>query len=237
MNNGERETNEAIRVNDRRRFDASGNVRGEEKAEAAASGTGWTAEEAPRGQDPAKRADGEPRAQVEERVQVEVDARAAEVAQLKSDLEAARKRVDELARAYQAVDRDREDFKARLSREREQLMDVERGKVAVTLLEAIDELDLCLSACATDKSPLAEGVRLIRENLLKKLEAMGVERLALDGQPFDPVVAEAADMELTTVPEDDQRILSVVRAGYRMKGRLIRAARVKVAKYIEPAKA
>ncbi|MGQ0504733.1 MAG: nucleotide exchange factor GrpE, partial [Myxococcaceae bacterium] len=34
-----------------------------------------------------------------------------ETAKLKADLEAARKRVDELARAFQSLDRDREDFK------------------------------------------------------------------------------------------------------------------------------
>jgi molecular chaperone GrpE len=239
MDNGERETSEAVRVNDRRRFDSSGNPKGEEKPTPARSSSWATSEPKDGARGGAKNADvaSENVKAKEKEGENEVDPRAAEVTQLKTDLEGARKRVDELARAYQAVDRDREDFKARLSREREQLLDVERGKVAVTVLEAIDELDLCLDACASDTSPLSEGVRLIRENLLKKLEAMGVERLSLDGQPFDPAVAEAADMQLTTLPEDDQRILSVVRAGYRMKGRIIRPARVRVAKYVEPAKA
>src|SRR5829696_4520936 len=47
---------------------------------------------------------------------------------LEEELAAARRRVDELARAYQAVSQDREEFKQRLTRERERMLDVERGK-------------------------------------------------------------------------------------------------------------
>lgn len=161
----------------------------------------------------------------------------AEVERLTLELEASRRRVDELARAYQSLNADREDFKKRLSREREQLIDVEKGKVAQALLEAIDELDRCLAASPNDTSPLAEGVRLIRDNLLSRALAEGVERMELVGKPFDPNLAEAVDMELTTDPDADQRVVAEIRAGYRLKGRVIRAARVKVAKYVQPAQA
>src|SRR5512146_2546176 len=60
---------------------------------------------------------------------------------LEAELDSARRRVDELARAYQALNKDREEFKQRLTRERERMLDVERGNVAQTLLEAVDELD------------------------------------------------------------------------------------------------
>src|SRR6218665_1952573 len=70
---------------------------------------------------------------------------AAEVARLTAELDAARRRVDQLARAYQELEKDREEFKQRLTRERERMLDVERGKVATHLFEAVDELDLCLS--------------------------------------------------------------------------------------------
>ncbi|MBJ6762695.1 nucleotide exchange factor GrpE [Myxococcaceae bacterium JPH2] len=161
----------------------------------------------------------------------------AEKARLQADLDASRRRVDELARAYQALNKDREEFKQRLTRERERMIDVERGDVAVTLLEAIDELDRALSMGGEDGSSLAQGVRMIRDSLLRKVQAAGIERLQVVGQSFDPNLAEAADMEITPVPEDDQRIVAEVRAGYRLKDRIIRPARVKVAKYIPPANA
>ena len=157
---------------------------------------------------------------------------------LETELEATRRRVDELARAYQAVNKDREDFKQRLAREREQMMDVERGKVAMALLEAIDELDRSLSMSGQEaNTPLAQGVKLIRDSLLTKAQGLGIERIQVVGQPFDPNTAEASDMEITPEPEEDQRVVSEVRAGYRMKDRVIRPARVKVAKYVAPAQA
>jgi len=206
-----------IKVNDRRRFDMDGNVR-ESDAGAASPPPPQAAEEGALAVDSAELT----------RLRAEL-----EVAQ--KDLEASRRRVDELARAYQAVSQDREEFKARLRRERDQLIDLERGKVAVALVEAVDELDRCLAA--GDTSPLAQGVRLIRDGMLQKLQASGVERLSLVGQPFDPNVAEAADMEVTPNPEDDQRVIAEVQAGYRIKDKVIRPARVKVARYVAPAQA
>ncbi|WP_224360954.1 nucleotide exchange factor GrpE [Hyalangium versicolor] len=162
----------------------------------------------------------------------------AERQRLEAELDATRRRVDELARAYQAVNKDREEFKQRLTRERERMMDVERGNVAVSLLEAIDELDRCLTMSGQEaNSPLGQGVKMIRDGLLTKVQSLGIERLQVVGQPFDPNTAEAADMEITPQPEDDQRVVAEVRAGYRMKDRIIRPARVKVAKYVAPAQA
>ncbi|MGQ0503735.1 MAG: nucleotide exchange factor GrpE, partial [Myxococcaceae bacterium] len=116
-------------------------------------------------------------------------------------------------------------------------IDVEKGNVAVTLLEAVDELDLSLSAASDDTSPLAKGVRLIRDNLLKKLESTGVERVTLIGTSYDPNLAEAIDMEVTAEPDDEGKVTGEIRAAYRLKGRVIRPGRVKVAKFVKPADA
>jgi len=161
----------------------------------------------------------------------------AERQRLEAELEASRKRVDQLARAYQDLNKDREEFKQRLTRERERMMDVERGNVAQALLEAIDELDRCLSMSGQDTSPLAQGVKMIRDGLLGRLTPLGIERIQVVGLPYDPNTAEATDMEITTNPDEDQKVVSEARAGYRLKERIIRPARVKVAKYVAPAQA
>lgn len=160
-----------------------------------------------------------------------------EVARLQQELEAAHRRVNELARGLQDLTKDREEFKQRLTRERERMLDVERGNVARTLLEAIDELDLAMAASHQDASPLAQGVRMIRDSLLSKAQATGIERIQVVGRPYDPNVAEAADMEVTPVQDDDQKVVAEFRAGYRLKDRVIRPARVKVARYVAPAQA
>lgn len=158
-----------------------------------------------------------------------------EVSELKSQLEAARKRVNDLAHALQAGERDREEFKQRQARERERMIDVEKGNIATTLLEAVDQLDLCLMAA--DDSPLAKGVKLIRDSILKQAEGIGIERVELMGRQFDPNLAEATDMELCATEAEDGKITAVTRAAYQLKGRVIRPGAVKVARYVKPAQA
>ncbi|MFO0600038.1 MAG: nucleotide exchange factor GrpE [Myxococcaceae bacterium] len=158
-----------------------------------------------------------------------------EVAKLKAELDHAHQRINELAHALQAGDRDREEFKHRLTRERERMLDVEKGNVAQTLLEAVDQLDLCLQSAAD--SPLARGVKLIRESVLKHAESTGIERVELVGRPYDPNLAEATDMEITPVEADDGKVTAVIRACYQLRGRVIRPGLVRVAKYVKPAQA
>ncbi len=151
------------------------------------------------------------------------------------EVERLRARVNELAHALQAGERDREEFKQRQARERERMIDVEKGNIAVTLIEAVDELDLALGQA--DGSPFAQGVKLVRDNLMKRAEALGIERVELVGLPYDPNLAEAADMEMTTTEAEDGRVSAVLKAAYQLKGRVIRPGQVRVAKYVKPAQA
>ncbi|HKD42834.1 MAG TPA: nucleotide exchange factor GrpE [Myxococcaceae bacterium] len=219
---------EAVKVNDRRRFDPSGNPRDPDPSEPPRAGESSPGAAQPSGGS-AEASQNGPEAV---RARAEADNEA-----LRKELEVARKRVDELARAFQALNNDREEFKQRLSRERERMLDVEKGNIAQILLEVMDELDLSLQAAGNDDSPLARGVRLIRDGILSKLQTLGIERVDPLGEPFDPNSSEAADVEITTDPAKDQKVVGVTRAGYRLKDRVIRPARAKVAKYVKPADA
>jgi molecular chaperone GrpE len=154
---------------------------------------------------------------------------------LRTELAAARARVNELARGLQDSDRDREGFKARLARENERLRDIERGDNARLVIDAVDALDRSLKAA--DASPLAKGVRLIRDDLVGKLAAEGLERLQLTGAPFDPNQAEAMDTEVVTDPDADGKVVTELRAGYALNGRVVRPAQVRVGRYVQPARA
>lgn len=214
----EQEKNQGpVRVNDRRRFDPEGNPRTDEDESTSSTPQTQSVEE-------------------QQAVRSEI-AEIEEIQRMEKELEAARKRIDELARAFQALERDREDFKQRLNRERDRVLDVEKGNLALVVLDILDELELSLQASDDDQSPLARGVRLIRDNALKKMQLLGIERVEVMNQAFDPNIAEAADTELTTEPKNDQKVVAVVRPGYRIKDRIIRPARVRVARYLSPAQA
>ena len=155
--------------------------------------------------------------------------------QLRGELTAARERVNEFARGLQESVRDREAFKERLARENERLRDIEKAENARLVLDAVDALDLSLRAA--DASPLARGVQLIRDDLVAKLAAQGIERLELTGARFNPNQAEAMDTEVVTDPESDGKVLSEVRAGYTLNGRVVRPAQVRVGRYVQPGRA
>lgn len=200
-----------VRVNDRRRFHPDG---------------------APRESSPQAPAGPAPEAPAETAPAPETNA---EIDQLRAELVATRARVNELARGLQDAVRERAAFQERITRENERRREVEKGEFALPVIEAIDALDLSLQA--DDGSPLARGVRLIRDDLLAKLAAWGIERLQLSGLAFDPHLAEAVDAEIVPEASQDGRVLSEVRAGYALGGRVVRPARVRVGRYVEPARA
>ena len=96
------------------------------------------------------------------------------------------------------------------------------------LINVLDSFDLALSAL--EKEGKAEkGVYLIRTQMEDILRGSGLERIIVSiGQPFDPALQEAivaveSDKSSDTVVEEIER-------GYLLRGKLIRPARVKVAK-------
>ena len=199
-----------MRINDRRRFHPDGAPRepAAERPDAPVETTSKPASEVPDTRD---------------------------VESLRAELATAHARVNELARGLQEAARDRDAFKERLSRENERLRDVEKGDNARLVLDAIDALDLSLKSA--DRSPLAMGVRLIRDDLVNKLAAQGLERLELTGATFDPTQAEAMDTEVVADPDEDGKVTAELRAGYALNGRVVRPAQVRVGRYVQPARA
>jgi molecular chaperone GrpE len=120
---------------------------------------------------------------------------------------------------------------ARLRARREVNREIERGKrtLLLDLLDVVDNLDRAIEAASTGAADgaLLAGVKMIRDQFATRLEAHGVKEIAAVGQPFDPQVHEA----VTMVPsDDDERIVGVVRRGYRIGDEVLRPAQVAVGK-------
>lgn len=120
---------------------------------------------------------------------------------------------------------------ARVRARREVTREIDRGKRALLaeLLDVMDNLDRALDAGTTTSSveTLLEGVRLVRSQFLSRLESFGISPIEALNQPFDPTLHEA----VTTIPSgeaDDDRVLGVVRPGYRIGEDVLRPAMVAV---------
>ena len=95
------------------------------------------------------------------------------------------------------------------------------GRIVEGLLAV---LDACEAAMAHDIS----GVEPIFSSMLTALQKQGLEVLDLVNTVFDPSVADAVVHEPADVDGDETKVVEVLRTGYRWKGRVLRAAMVKV---------
>ena len=99
------------------------------------------------------------------------------------------------------------------------------------LVPVIDSLEKAveLSQTGGEDASDAEGIELATKLLIDTLSRHGVERIAPEGEPFDPAwheaVATASDDEC-----EENSVLNVVQAGFSLNGRLVRAAKVVVSR-------
>jgi molecular chaperone GrpE len=92
------------------------------------------------------------------------------------------------------------------------------GKIAEALLPVLDACEAAFVQHPAEVEPLFNL-------LLGQLRKLGLETMNLDGQPFDPNLAEAVMHE----PGDGEPVVSeVLRSGYTWQGKVLRAAMVKV---------
>jgi molecular chaperone GrpE len=124
---------------------------------------------------------------------------------------------------------------ARIRLRREIAKDVERGRreILADLLDVVDNLDRALEATRARSGPadaLVQGVEMVLRQFLSKLAALGVTRIDAAGQRFDPALHEAVTAVPAASPEDDGRIVGIVRHGYRIGDDVLRPAAVAVAK-------
>ena len=156
------------------------------------------------------------------------------VEELEQRVAQAEKQAQEYIGKYRQASQEFEDARARMRKELAKDAERSRRDVLAGLLDVVDNLDRAIDAAraagkdATD--PLLQGVDLVRQQFLSKLDGFGVHRIESDGRPFDPQVHEA----VTTVPASDAvpdgTIAGVVRQGYLIKDEVLRPALVAVAK-------
>ena len=87
---------------------------------------------------------------------------------------------------------------------------------------------MALTAVKDAVSSVRDGVQMILDQLLGVLKESGVEPVDAMGQPFDPNLHEALSQETTEVEEGT--VVQQVQRGYKLNDRLVRPARVVVAK-------
>ena len=103
-------------------------------------------------------------------------------------------------------------------------------KFAVELLPVLDSLQLAVSnAPRADVKSLAEGQAATLKLLVKAFERLNIREINPEGEPFDPERHEAV-MAQESATAEPNAVLQVVQPGFELGGRLLRPARVIVAR-------
>lgn len=127
-----------------------------------------------------------------------------------------------------------ENYKKRMIRERETAIKYAEEGLLKELLPTLDNLERALTHqnSVEDINILRQGVDLTMKALLSATAKFGLVAIDSVGQPFDPNVHEALVMEASDeVPP--QSVIREFEKGYYYKDRLLRAAKVVVAKASE----
>ena len=105
-------------------------------------------------------------------------------------------------------------------------------RFAAELLPVNDSLELAVQSAEqaeVDIHSLKQGQEATLKLLAKALEKLGVTPVRPLGEPFDPARHEAMLAQESATAEPNT-VIQVVQTGYELNGRLLRAARVIVAK-------
>lgn len=156
-----------------------------------------------------------------------------EIAQLRADLDAALAKADEYLNGWQRERAEFFNYKKRMERELSLGGQNAFGNAVRRYLDIADDLARALKnknrPTEGNGAIWADGIDLIYKKLVGAFEADGVKMIDTDGKYFDPNLHEAISHEDSPDHESGQ-IIEVVQPGYVLGDRVIRPARVRVAR-------
>lgn len=125
-----------------------------------------------------------------------------------------------------------ERIKKRLKAEADQQVVTKVASAINELLDVGDDLGRAIQAAheMNHNPAVVEGIELVRQSFGKRLEKLGVTRIAALGEKFDPSSHDAVSMLEVDDPAQDGVVLAVVQEGFLLHGQPLREARVVVGK-------
>jgi molecular chaperone GrpE len=121
-----------------------------------------------------------------------------------------------------------ENYRKRMVKEQTAMIERASAAVVERLLPILDNFELALMAAdrTKDYESMVRGVEMVYGELLEVLRREGLERIESLHRPFDPELHEAV---MHAEGEGDEIVvLDEMRPGYKLGGRVIRPAMVKV---------
>lgn len=162
----------------------------------------------------------------------QVAEKADELARLQQALEEESARSAEYLDQWRRTAADFANYRKRQEKERQQMADWAKAGLFAELLPVLDDLGRALDKvpAAHEDSEWVQGVRLVEQKMRTALEKAGLKEIEIAaGDPFDPTRHEALFYE-ESAEQPENNILQVLRKGYMLGERVLRAALVSVSK-------
>jgi molecular chaperone GrpE len=135
--------------------------------------------------------------------------------------------LEELQGQYQRVLADYANFKRRTEEQAGASYQNGVNDVLGELVKILDDFSLALNN-SNDLESFKKGMEMIFANIMSSGEEFGLEKIKTLGEKFDPTKHEALLAQESE--EEAQTILEELQSGFMVKGKVIRTAKVKVAR-------
>jgi molecular chaperone GrpE len=123
-----------------------------------------------------------------------------------------------------------ENYKKRVSKDKEELIKYGNESLLYEILPFIDHLEMALKHASNEvSSGLVQGVEITLRDLRKTLEKFGLTAIEAYGKPFDPVVHHAMS-QVERNDTEDNTVVEEFRRGYMLRDKVLRPALVAVSK-------
>lgn len=142
---------------------------------------------------------------------------------------------DQLFDRLQRVSADYQNYMRRAANNLNESIELARGDLLKSFVPVLDHFDNALSVepASEEAKRLADGMRIVRDELLKVLQQAGVERIEVAvGEPFDPHRHEAM-MRQPAEGVEPFHVSMFMQPGYAYGKRTLRPAKVAVAPEVE----
>lgn len=148
-------------------------------------------------------------------------ARKLELEKLQLEIVSLKQQVDEFKNKYLRVIADYQNLEKRVGEERFELMKIANKNLLIKILPFLDNLE------KAELFVKDEGLKISKDHFMQILNETGLEEIDILNKDFDPMSSEAVDI----VPgKEDNKVVEVLRKGYKFGDKIIRIAQVKVSK-------
>ena len=150
------------------------------------------------------------------------------IEQLKKELEEQTRQAEERLNQLKYLQADFDNFRKWSAKERDVITALANERLIHDLLVILDDFERALPAIEKEKN--REGMQMVYKKLVKILSEYGLEPIDCIGKKFDPNYHEALCRE--RCGKETDTILEDLGKGYRLKSKVIRPSKVKIAEQV-----